>query len=191
MKKVAPFCLLLIIASLAGYQTVAYFTTAVRTTNVISIGSIDMDLSHLSLDEQGNIVQMKHKVEHVMPGDSYSQMPYVENIGVEDFYARVHVDVTMKASDGNIIECPVILDIDETKWVKDSDGWYRYVDIIPCGEKTEVPLFSKVTFPDEMGDKYIGSRTEIEIEAQSVQSTNNEFDNVLDVQGWPATGGIQ
>ena len=100
------------------------------------------------------------------------------------------MESTIIDKDGNEMPNPLIFNLDPNKWVKDSDGWYRYVNIVKSGETAADPLFSEIHFPVTMGNEYVGSTTTVSVKAQAVQSEYNEYTNsVLEVQGWPAEGG--
>ncbi len=188
MKNFFPMLACIIVVALMGNQTVAYFATQTKTTNVITTGDIDVELMNLTVDENGEIKEIDSEIKNILPGDRYSQMPYVTNQGTEDFYARVYLDYEIIK---NGEELPGLLEfnIDETKWKLDSDGWYRYVDIVKCGETAPDPLFTEVYFRGDMGNEYVGSDTDIILQAQCVQAEYNVNADVLDVQGWSEVEG--
>ena len=195
MKKYGPIIALLLVIGLMGFQTLAYFTTQTKTTNVITTASIDIELYNMMLDANGEEVALDTEIDGIIPGDTESQRPYVTNTGEVPLYARVHLSSNIIDRNGeemlNILE----FNIDTENWIADkaNDGWYYYKDIIQPGEKVKSPLFTEVHFPiDTMGNEHVGSTSTISVKAQAVQSEHNEHENVLDVQGWPlAEGGAK
>ncbi|MFI3326878.1 MAG: hypothetical protein R3Y35_12010 [Clostridia bacterium] len=180
-------CIALLVGTVA-YQTFAYFTTESTTTNVISTGYVEMELyEELSTDTLSWEFLPIDETTSILPGDTVGQIAYVKNTGSEDFYARVSVNVEIIAADGETIldNSVVSLNIDTENWVKDEDGFYRYVDVIDVGDYSG-NLFDEVYFSTAMDNSYIGSVITIVVGSQSVQSKYNEYEtSVLEVQGFP------
>lgn len=53
-KKIVLASMLLIMLSIAGYGTMAYFTAEGTATNVITTGDIGIEIKETSLDESGD-----------------------------------------------------------------------------------------------------------------------------------------
>ncbi len=201
MQKKIKFCIvcLVLIAGAVGYYTFAYFTAESTTTNVISTGYVEMELyEEINSEDIGWEFIPIDEITSIWPGDVVGQKAYVTNVGTEDFYCRISYEIQITDAEGNtdtLDPSVVSLNIDPERWVEDSEGWYRYVDIVPVGETTE-PLFTEVSFSTEMDNSYMGCIITIIVGSQSVQSEYNEYDinageTVLDVDGFadvPAKG---
>lgn len=184
MKKFFPILAIIILLNLNANQTLAYFSTQASTVNTISTADLELNLYSMSLNENGDEVPLNTKIQNIIPGDTYSQIPYVKNLGTTDCYTRINLKSSIKDKSGKDLPNLLKFNIDETKWILDDEGYYRYFEILKSGETIPVPFFTEIHFPVEMDNKYIGSVTEICLQAQAVQSDYNEKANVLDVQGF-------
>ncbi|MFI3284513.1 MAG: hypothetical protein R3Y57_05470 [Erysipelotrichaceae bacterium] len=186
MKKKIPFILIIIIVSLVGYQSLAYYTTNTTSKNIITTSDIDLSLSVMTLNDEGELESLNTEAIKVMPGDIYSQIPFVTNTGQETFYTRVYLESEIVDEDGEKIDHEgLVFNIDETKWKLDTEGWYRYADTVSFGENTD-PLFTTVTIPTDLGNEFTEYSMVIRLQAQCVQSQYNLYqESVLEVQGWP------
>lgn len=181
----------------ACYSTVAYFVADTRTTNIITMPSLDLDLEEMMQSGTGLIKYPVDTIKDVMPGRTISKIPYINNDGKEDFYTRVYIKTHIYDPDGVEIfpeEEIVRLNIDKEKWITDSENvenqnWYYYTEIVKAGENKVIAPFTEVTFSKDMGNAYKNIRVEIDVYAQAVQVKNNEIDTnsqtTLDVKGWP------
>lgn len=196
-RMIGASCLILLL-SMIGYQTLAYYTAESTTTNVISTNYVEMELYEEIKADGVNweFIPIEETVS-IMPGDVVEQKAYVKNTGSEDFYARVSAEVSVVDADGEALSAEVVsLNIDTENWVLDEDGWYRYINIVPAGETTEAPLFTDISFSTAMDNSYIGCTITIVVGSQSVQSTYNEYDmengeTVLDVEGFPESEVVE
>ena len=88
------------------------------------------------------------------------------------------------APDGTAADLSLlVLDIDTTKWTE-KDGWYYYNEMLQPGDTTP-PLFTAVSFSENMPNLYQEATAKIDVKAQAVQAANNG-DTVLEAAGWPA-----
>ncbi len=203
-KKLLCIASLLLLSAMVCYQTAAYYTASTTTTNVLSTGQVVMKLYETIPDGSDGTTTLDEGESaadtiKILPGDTVSQVPYVENTGSEDFYTRVSVTVSVvkdgetEAVSPEVAQTLVSLNIDETKWVLDSEGWYRYTDIVAAGATTADPLFTEVSFLPALDNDYIDCTITITVDSQSVQAAYNTYDeasgSVLDVQGWPTEEG--
>ncbi|MFI3327317.1 MAG: TasA family protein, partial [Clostridia bacterium] len=140
-------CIALLVGTVA-YQTFAYFTTESTTTNVISTGYVDMELyEEITADGVNWEFLPTGEMTNILPGDTVEQKAYITNTGSEDFYARVSVEVSIVSATGESLDASVVsFNIDPTLWVEDTDGWYRYVNVVESGETTADPVFTEVYF---------------------------------------------
>ncbi len=193
-SRIALIALAIGCIAMLGAGTAAYFTVQDTAVNVITTGILDMTLVEKTtdgakpdteLEKLPNFVSNQNGAFNVMPGQTVSKIPYVDNTGTADFYTRVKLATAITAEDGTVLDADKVLtlDIDTTLWVL-QDGWYYYTKAITPGERTE-PLFTGVTFAAvEMGNEYQNATVTIEVDAQAVQSKNNgtSWDTAA---GWP------
>ena len=183
-KRMLTAALALCCLAVLATGTLAYFTAEETAQNVITMGSLKMEL--VELNEEG---KPWTNVENIVPGMEVTKKAYVENNGSVYFYTRVMITKTFVPAQGD--EMPeldtdlVRLDINEKYWEPGNDGFYYYKKPVAPGEKTE-PLFTTVTFSTEMGNEYQNVKVIIDLDAQAVQSRNNG-DSATKATGWPET----
>lgn len=182
MKKVAALAAaVIVIAAIASSGTRAYFTAQGRADNVITSGSIKMELHDETAD---GVPFPKEGISGIMPGDSIDKYVYVENVGDNPLYARIKLEKAMTLNNGengdNLDE--IMLDINQDDWTYNSkDGYYYYNRALKPGEQT-TPLLTKVTIDTDL--EYQDAKIDVTVSAQAVQSQNNT-DSPLTAAGWP------
>jgi len=177
LSTLAVLCM----ALLAG-GTYAYFTVERTAYNVITMGTLDMELVE---ETTGGLPWPEDGLTGMMPGMEADKVAYVRNNGSVPFYARVKVEKLVTRADGSSVEADlahVALDINTEAWTE-QDGWYYLNTALAAGESS-TPLFTTVTLAPEMGNEYQNSTIIINVVAQAVQSDNNGA-NALAAQGWP------
>ena len=183
-KRMLTAALALCCLAVLATGTLAYFTAEETAQNVITMGSLKMEL--VELDEKG---EPWEDVENIVPGMEVTKEAFVKNTGTVDFYTRVKITKTFVPAQGE--EKPelntklVRLDINEKYWELGNDGFYYYKKPVAPGEETK-PLFTTVTFSTEMGNEYQNVKVKIDLDAQAVQSRNNG-ESALEATGWPET----
>ena len=181
-KRMLTAALALCCLAVLATGTLAYFTAEETAKNVITMGSLKMEL--VELNEEG---KPWTNVENIVPGMEVTKKAYVENNGSVDFYTRVKITKSFLPAQGE--ELPqldtdlVELDLNEKYWERGEDGFYYYREPVAPDEETE-PLFTKVTFSTDMGNEYQNVQVIIDLEAQAVQSRNNG-ERALEATGWP------
>ena len=181
-KRMLTAALALCCLAVLATGTLAYFTAEETAQNVITMGSLKMEL--VELDEKG---EPWEDVENIVPGMEVTKEAFVKNTGTVDFYTRVKITKTFVPAQGE--EKPelntklVRLDINEKYWEPGNDGFYYYKKPVAPGEETK-PLFTTVTFSTEMGNEYQNVKVNIDLDAQAVQSRNNG-DSATKATGWP------
>lgn len=189
-SRIALIALAIGCIAMLGAGTAAYFLVQDTAVNVITTGILDMTLVEKTTDgaEPGTeledlpeFVSNENGAFSVMPGQTVSKIPYLDNTGTADFYARIQL-VSRIEVDGKELNADVIeLDISED-WVL-QNGWYYYTKAVLPGEKT-TPLFTGVTFKTAMSNEYQNATVTIEVNAEAVQSKNNGA-TWQDAAGWP------
>ena len=181
-KRMLTAALALCCLAVLATGTLAYFTAEETAQNVITMGSLKMEL--VELNEEG---KPWTNVENIVPGMEVTKKAYVENNGSVDFYTRVKITKSFVPAQGD--ELPkldtglVELDLNEKYWERGEDGFYYYREPVAPDEETE-PLFTKVTLSTDMGNEYQNVQVIIDLEAQAVQSRNNG-DSATKATGWP------
>ena len=183
-RKIAALVVFIAIAVMSISGTMAYFTADSTATNVITSGTLGIELIELEKTDDG--LKAFENKQGVMPGEVVSKIVIVRNTEDEAAYVRVKVDkiIILAGSQsgitaGNYVSCNY-----NTDYWTELDGYFYYNDPLGGGEET-VPLFTEVTFSKEMGDEYQGCRAEISVVAEAVQVKNNK-DTVFEAEGWPA-----
>ena len=180
--KCMVVALIAMIVTFLGSNTLAYFTTAGISTNVVTSGNIRL-LIHEKTDQgtdypTGGV--------YVMPGDVVSKQVTIENDCDHPFYLRVKILCGVDAQELSAEDC-FKLNIDEQNW-QYVDGWYYYTEILQPGQISPW-VFSHVEIVGENVDnRYLGKTLSLTVTAQAVQSENNPLTDGLvhTASGWPA-----
>lgn len=196
MKK-KIFSLAMVICCLAVLTisgTLAYFTAEDTATNVITTGTIDIDLKEtIGVDpETGEDIPFTD-VTGVMPSQAIDKIVTVKNINdAMPAFVRVRVTPTITlaqeyADKQDEIDLSLIrIDYNTQNWTyNEEDGYWYYNEALDTNAETPV-LFTKVTFAPEMGNMYQGATVTIDVRAEAVQVKNNPGTTALTAQGWPA-----
>ena len=124
-KRLAIAGVIAAVLALCALGTLAYFTAEGRATNVITTGTVELTLHEMQQGADGQLAEYPDEpITGVMPGQSVSKIPYVENSGSQPFYTRVKVAVTVTGADGAPLPGDVVsLNVDARKWLQ-KDGWY-------------------------------------------------------------------
>lgn len=183
--KAAALILALLLILLAGAGGVlAYFTTEGRATNVITTGTVDLQLTGMGgrTEDGTGIAEI---TANVMPGTAVELAPVIRNVGTAAFYTRAKVTVTVTGADKEPLPAECVEITVPDGWTL-SGGWYYYTQALaPAGE---APLFDGLAFDRDMGNQYQGCTVTVTVAAQGVQVKNNEMTgtDVTSIKGWPA-----
>lgn len=92
-KKIITLCLVTCLAATAIVGgTLAYFTDTDAQTNEFTMGDVEVDLWEVFDSEAA---------KDMVPGEKVNKDVYVENIGTNDSYVRVHVAIPARFDDGD------------------------------------------------------------------------------------------
>lgn len=198
-KKIFASGIIIICLTLLVGSTWAYFTSEKKAHNVITSGSIGIDIIEKTRGENGAELDFpKDGLTNIMPGSKISKIVSVANSGKADAWIRVKVDAAMMDTERNALplevdvhgeKIPVMTFTVEQGWIDGGDGYYYYESPVAPGEKTDV-FFDEVAFALQMGNAYQRSTASLTIVAQAVQTANNPIPaggNVTDIPGWPET----
>ena len=197
-RKIALFCITTLVLSMVGYGTYAYMTASKTTQNIITAGTVKIELSGES-DGQNIESEGTHKSFEeikVMPATVAYRDVTVKNTGANSCYVRVKLDMDIvPANEAKLsAEGKIAMLLDDINWMKEKgdNGYWRYSKKLEPGEST-TNLLKEIQFDKSMGNEYQNATFNLIIIAQAVQAQNNSFDSdtgsILDVKGWPQSDG--
>lgn len=176
---------LCLLAAVGG--TIAWFTAAYRTTNVITTGAVSIRVVETA-EKNGEELPYENQVSGVMPGTTVSKIVRVENLDAEA-WIRVKTTVTVTDADGRQLPdalpdgTPAVQFTLGPGW-SESDGAYYFEQPLEKNAKTE-PLFRELRFSEQLGNDYQGCTVSVVINAEAVQVKNNAGSSAAEVRGWP------
>lgn len=173
-----------LIAAVAVGSTLAYYTSSVTSTNVVTMGNVEIRLN-------GGEEDLEQRV--VMPGNVIDlQDPlYVENTGANPAYVRIKAekywqnDGASQADDADYIGVQYQLG---SGWVE-GDGYFYYQQILQPGSQTS-PLYDSIILDPAIDNNYIGLTGVANAHAEAIQSDHfePERDNASNIVSW---GNVQ
>ena len=189
-KKMLSLALMTIFISLMALGSAAYFTVEGRATNIITTGTVDMELEEMQLVGEEEVPYPEDKtITGVMPSQKVSKIPYIVGVeGTQPFYTRVKVDITVLVEE-KVDEAGlkyILPNYDKTNWEQGADGWWYYKGEVK--EKDRVALFTEVAFAPEMPNDYQNCTVKVAVSAQATQVKNNPVPEAgyTAIVGWPA-----
>ena len=185
-KRIIIISLIVALIAVAAVGTNAYFTAQSTATNVVTSGSIKIELLEMSVPDDGSEPVPFEDVTGVMPGTSVSKVVTVRNTGDNAAWVRVSVEKAIRLSEGvegDVDLSLVSFDVNREYWTE-QDGYYYYNAELKPGAVTE-PLFASVSFDPGMGNLYQNSTATVSVIAQATQVVHNGG-SALEAAGWPA-----
>lgn len=186
MKQKILICAAVLgILSLSALGTAAYFTSEDTATNVVTAGNIKIELNESTLsDGQMETIPFEDKI-NVVPDTAVSKIVTVKNTGEHPAYIRISVEKQIILSDGveGKADASLMKTDFNTKYWTEKDGYWYYNKILEAGKQTE-PLFTCVSFAENMDNTYQNSTARLTAKAFGVQTENNG-DAPLEAVGWP------
>ena len=179
--RLTVISLIAIVLSLFMQETLAYYSTIGKASNVVTSGNLKM-MIHEKTD-QGN--DFPAEGVYIMPGDVVSKRVSIENICEHPFYLRVRVVFGVNSESLSSEDC-FKLNINDKDWQRVGD-WYYYRQVVEPGDTT-AEVFSHAEIVGAKVDKsYIGKTLTLTVDAQAVQSENNPVSggDISKVSGWP------
>ena len=180
--RMATVAFIAIILTLLSHNTLAYYQTVGKGTNVVTSGNIRF-IIHETTD-QGN--EFPKEGVYIMPGDVVSKKVSIESICDHPFYLRVKIVYGVDSTELSASDC-FKLNINSKLWEL-HDGWYYYKGIVEPGQTTP-NVFSHVEIVGaNVDNSYIGKTLTLTVNAQAVQSENNPITDgkSYTASGWPA-----
>lgn len=183
-RKLLITVLVMLILSMSVVGSLAYFTQEETSHNVITTGSIEIELIEKAIVD-GEEADFEN-VDSVVPGAEISKIVNVKNTGENAAYIRMSVKKSIELAK-EITGTPdlslIVLDFNTADWTDGGDDYWYYKTALEAGATTS-PLFTTVTFSPEMDNMYQCSTANVDVSAQAVQSANNG-DSALTAAGWP------
>lgn len=197
-KKLVLAAAAVLIVTMGAYGTLAYLTADVTTHNVITSGSVAIELldktaqegqpadnftAVYALEDFNEVYPSEEGGMPIMPGTIASKIVAVRKT---DDSAPCWVRVRLTENRPDVYkEGDVTLVLDTANWTY-RDGWYYYNTILTDENYQTVPLLTQVNFSGPgIDNSYIGKSYSIDVNAQAVQSDNNSNGGVLAARGWP------
>ena len=179
--KVALIAVVAILMTLITTQTLAYYTTIGKATNVVTSGDIALKI-HEKTDTGEDFPA---EGVTVIPGDQVSKIVTIENTCGHPFYLRVKLVNTSDSAELVAEEC-LKVDLNTADWTQGTDGFIYYNRVLQPGEVTQ-PVFTQVEVIGSAVDREnIGSTLALTVKAYAVQSAHNSAEHPWDAAGWPA-----
>ena len=201
-KKLLAVAVLVICLSIISAGTWAHFTAEGRATNVITTGSVDIEVIERADGVEFDPDEgMPASYTGIMPGTSASKEVTVKNTGSGDAYVRVWVNAAISEagdpiSNPTIKNLPLTIEVDGNSvdvlsfdwntadWYLAEDGYWYYRNPLAVGVESSA-LFENVSFAAGMGNEYQNCKAIIDVQAFAVQFDNQNVQNPWDALGWP------
>lgn len=179
--KLAAMAMVGLIMSLFMQETLAFYSTTGKATNVVTSGNIQF-IIHEKTDAGTDFPE---EGVYILPGDIVSKKVSIESDCNHPFYLRVKIVYGIDSKELSSEDC-FKLNINEEYWEL-HDGWYYYKGIVNPGETTP-NVFSHVEIVgSKVDNSYLGKTLTLSVVAHAVQSENNpvEGTDTYTASGWP------
>jgi predicted ribosomally synthesized peptide with SipW-like signal peptide len=177
-SKLVTIAILLLLLSIAGTGTLAYFTDSTTAHNEITTGNINIAINQVSTKNLA-----------VMPGMAVARPIVVTNDTASgEAWVRVQIKKQIVKADNSIgDDALIVMQYNNQNKCNDhwkyKDGYYYYNEALEKSETT-APLFDEIVFSPTMGNDYQNSTAAVTIYVQAVQTANNGK-TVWEAAGWP------
>lgn len=184
-KLVLTSAVVLILALLAA-GTFAYFTKDARATNVITTGTISIQLNDEIKETGAEKTGSGWTLSGVMPGQAVEKAVSVTNTGTSPAWLRVKLDIGVTGANGKPLDL-TFGDKQDVLTFTTGDGWFYhdgyYYYSAPVAEKTSTAdFFAKkdgqptLMLNPQLPNDYQGCTVTVAVQAQAVQVKNNDTD---------------
>ena len=179
--RITAISVAVIIVAILSQITLSYYSTAYRTSNIVTSGDIQLVIHEIT--DIGE--PFPKEGVSVLPGDIISKRVSVENYCEHPFYLRMKI-----VADGENQELAVSdwykLDIDEKNWEL-YNGWYYYKGIVNPKETTPTLFDTVEVLGNTINKSHIGETLTLTVKANAVQSENNPIsgNKTYTALGWP------
>ena len=189
-KRNLFLALLLLLLLLSAVSLVLTYTTrSTRVKNVVSYGSVKMEIIENTLSGGTEVPYAENDPVRIN-ADEYSRIVRLKNIGKHPIYVRIALSLTAVDSGGNAVTVSAdcySFDTNTTTWTEDG-GWYYYTLPALAHNEETTNLMTKIMFDHTKLAALSGCQLTLNIQAEAVQSENNG-DSVWNAQGWPSDEG--
>lgn len=180
--------LFIVIAMTAVSQSLLFSIYTTTADNVITYGSVKVQVIENTLDAEGNEIPLTtFAITDLGSNSAPDRIVYAKNTGDHPIYVRAMLRMNGTRSDGSEFELTndyVDYAINHNDWTLESDGWYYYRDALNPGMTSE-ELMTQVIFNiEKLAQDYSCSDLTLKIYISAVQSEENST-NVFDAEGWP------
>lgn len=185
-KKLAIVAAVVAVASLAAYGTLAAFTAEETAHNIITAGSVQIELLDKTASAPDQAVEDMDDFNAVypdgmpvMPGADASKVVAVKKTDDSaDCWIRIQLTPAIQWADGEdhmshpmeVVDLDLNLGGGAYQWTQGEDGWYYYNSPLTADEPFTTALFTSVHFDGPaMGNDYQNSTFTITVDAQAIQ----------------------
>lgn len=200
-KKLAIVAAVVAVASLAAYGTLAAFTAEETAHNIITAGSVQIELLDktqtdadvTAVEEMPNFNAVYPDGMAVMPGTNASKVVAVKKLDESAAcWVRVRLEpgiqwsadvVDPMSNPGEVVSLDLNLGGDADQWTQGEDGWYYYNSALTDAAPLTASLFTNVHFDGpSMGNDYQNSVFTITVDAEAIQMAHTG-DSALEAFG--------
>lgn len=182
-KLISMVVAIALVAVIGVGATLAYFTDKEETTNVITMGHVDIDLDEPNYEGDDN-----NEVKDIEPGQKITKDPTITVAeGSQDAYVRATIAY------GNLTDAQIAdlaIEINDGWYFNEEDGYYYFNAKLAAGESAT--LFDKVVIPETWGNDEADLSFTITVNAEAIQADNFEptwnADNTL-IVAWTYSDG--
>lgn len=175
--------------------TLAYFTDNDSTTNTVTMGHVDINLTETTNANEGEEPtaidpDAGMQFTNVMPGDVLSKILRITvQPGSQNAYIRVQMDIEaadedITAEDLQLLEAMLREQIVSGDWYFDGE-YYYYANEMEAADS--VDFFRTVNIPAEWGNNTADGSFTIDLVAEAIQAENVTPDrnSIGKITGWP------
>ncbi len=201
-RKIFLAAFLALCLATLGAGSLAYFTAEDIAHNVITSGSVHIQIVEKTQGADGALVEFPEEgLTGIMPGSEASKIVSVKNTGEAQAWIRVKMEISVRSAQGDTLtweqevageRIPLVVPNVMADWFDGGDGYYYYAYSVSPEDSTS-NFLETVSFAPEMGNEYQNSTVLLVISAQAVQTANNPVDPqgygdyaAAHAVGWPA-----
>ncbi len=185
-RKLVILLLVIIAFFIFAISTIAFRVYNKKANNVITFGSIKMQLLQTTLNENNDEIQINDDEEfNIINNSNLNRIIKVKNLGKQEFFLRISLEMmginenNEKFDANNLVKYNINLN----DWIY-KEGWYYYKNIVKEGQITSNLINGMKFDVNNITLNYQNWKFKFDVNAQAVQAKNNAT-NVLEAVGWP------
>lgn len=156
---------LLAVITIGG--TLAVFSDRGETTNVVTFGQVDIDLTEPNFKA---LTENTYSMDNVYPGQTIKKDPTITvKSSSSEAYIRAKITFSNQLTQEEQTKLEDSFSI-KTGWAKSTDGYYYYKNIVDPGQV--IVLFDSITIPSDWDDDSADKTFEIDVVAEAIQADN-------------------